>query len=217
MRYLCACAIPDQPPDCTWMRPRRCHAGAIWESAHSLTLSSQYLPLGNCVENSRREGKKCLSWGLYDINLPSLRNKEKEKSILKDAFVEVTFTDRHHIPEREKKSLKHRQERGRGGVGETRWIYGKDSCILQKGAAFSIRTAVFHRSTVTTGHLQFKHGAHTAAPAQIYTAFTHITYITHKKMKPIHHHKTIRWVFPRLWSRNGRFGTFKKRTKAQKC
>lgn len=45
-----------------------------------------------------------------------MRNKEKEKSILKDAFVAVTFTDRHHIPEREKKSLKHGQEGERGGL-----------------------------------------------------------------------------------------------------
>lgn len=37
---------------------------------------------------------------------PPLFLKHREgKSILKDAFVEATFTDRHHIPEREKKSL----------------------------------------------------------------------------------------------------------------
>lgn len=152
MRYLCACAIPDQPPDCTWMRPRRCHAGAMWESVHSLslTLNSEYLPLGNCVESSRREGKKCLSWGLYDINLPSLRNKEKEKSILKDAFVEVTFTDRHHIPEREKKSLKHRQERGRGGG------WRDEMNIRERLVRFAKRGRVLHPN----GSISLKHSNH---------------------------------------------------------
>lgn len=149
---------------------------------------------------------------------PPLFKKQREGKIhLKRC---LCWSNIHRSPphSREGEEKPQTQTRARkGGVGEQRWIYGKDSCILQKGAAFSIRTVVFHQSTVTTGHLQFKHGAHTAAPAQICTAFTHITYITHKKMKPIHHHKAIRWVFPGLWSRNGRFGTFKKRTKAQKC
>ncbi len=193
MWYLCTCAIPDWPPDCTWMRPRCCHAGPMWEKVHNLspTLDSQDLSFGHCMENWRR-GEKMSKMGSRWHKPPAFwETKRREKSILKDAFVEVTFRDCHHIPEREKKSLKHGQEGKRGGGGwrdemNVRERLCSNSCILQKGAMNH-----FLFTGVTTSHLQFKHGAVLLKFTQPLHTFTYIT----QNIKHIHHHKSIWWHF----------------------